>query len=108
PPTTLIAAPLIGAALTAVAIGWDSDRVTRARAIGPRLTRRAWIAVALAVALTLLWQLPGVITDAGLSSNGLIPSGHTPIQFDEFVAVSNGRTPLVDYAPWYNALLPLE
>jgi len=107
PAANLAAAPLIGVVLTVLALRWDDPRLTRLRRAGGRLTSRAWPAVMLAVGLTALWLLPAVITDGGLHLSGLIPPGHVPIEFDEFVAVSNGRTPLVDYVPWYGAVLPI-
>jgi hypothetical protein len=65
------------------------------------------VALAAAIVLTALWLLPGVITEGGLAESGQIPPGHVPIQFDDFVAASNGRTPLVDYIPYYASLLPI-
>lgn len=107
-PGVLWAAPVIGLALVLIALGWSSASLNRARDLAGRIA--AWpggIALSIAVALTAIWLLPGVITDASLSESGVIPPGHVPIQFDEFVAASNGRTPLVDYVPWYSTLLPV-
>jgi hypothetical protein len=104
----LIAGTVIGLGLTVLALGWRSERLARIRALAGRL--RAWpasIAWAAAVLATALWLLPGVITDEGIGSAGLIPVAHVPIEFDELLAASNGRTPLVDYVPWYGSLLPI-
>ena len=104
----LIAGAVIGLGLTALAVRWRSPRLERLRGLvaGVRAAP-ASIAWAVAVAATALWLLPGVITDEGVGSAGLIPIAHVPIEFDEFVAASNGRTPLVDYVPWYGSLLPI-
>ena len=108
PDANLIAAPLIGAGLTALALRWDSNALAPLRRAAERIgSAPGWIAVALAALATVLWLLPGVITDEGAGSAGLIPVGHIPIEFDEFAAASNGLTPLVDYVPWYGSLTPI-
>ncbi len=108
PPRNLVAGPLIGAALVALAISWDSGRLAPLRDLARRLEGQSGgIALAIAVSATALWLLPGVITDSGLGQNGVIPPGHLPIEFDEFAAAANGRTALVDFVPFYSALLPI-
>jgi hypothetical protein len=106
-PRTLMAAPLIGLALAAAALAWDRPRLSGARAAAASLERRGPVALALAVALTALWLLPAVFTDANLAAGGLLPSTHVSLQFDELMAGANGRTPLVDYVPAYSVLLPI-
>jgi hypothetical protein len=108
PPPNLVAAAVIGLAVTALALRWRSERLRGLReAVAGLGAAPAWAAALLAVIATFLWLLPGVITDAGIAEAGLIPLGHLPIEFDEFLAATNGRTPLVDYVPWYSSLTPI-
>lgn len=67
--------------------------------------RRSEFAAALII--TALWLLPAVTTDASVANGGLIPAQHIPLQADDYFAVVNGRTPLVDYVAQYSQLLPL-
>jgi hypothetical protein len=67
--------------------------------------RRA-AAIALAVALTAIWLLHAINTDAtiiGTSPHEYEPAGFT---LDETYAVVNGRTPLVDFTAQYGSLWP--
>jgi hypothetical protein len=102
----LVAGFLIGAGLLALALArrWPFARGKPdvAASGGWR-----WGALAVAVALTALWLLPAVFTDANLSEGGVIPDGHVPVQAQDYYAVANGRTPMVDYVAQYVQLLPL-
>ncbi len=102
----LVAGVAIGVALTLLALArrWPFDRLD-----APARTSAGWKAGVLLVALVLtaLWLLPAVFTDANVSEGGAIPSGHVPVQSEDYYAVANGRTPLVDYVAQYVQLLPL-
>lgn len=102
----VVAGVLIGAALTAVLA--IAVRVPGARlwAVGPGLRGTGWIALAVAVAVTVIWLLPALVTDATVGHAGPTASGHIPAQAEDYFAVANGRTPLVDYIPIYVHLLP--
>jgi hypothetical protein len=65
-----------------------------------------WLAIAIAVIATAIWLLPGVNTDATVARSGPLASGHIPVQGEDYLAVVNGRTPLVDYISQYANLLP--
>jgi hypothetical protein len=102
----LVAGFVIGGALFALALArrWPFGGGER---VEPVSDGWRWGAIAVAVALTALWLLPAVFTDANLSEGGAIPSGHVPVQAQDFYAVVNGRTPMVDYVAQYVQLLPL-
>jgi hypothetical protein len=97
---------VIGAALTFLAL-------TRAPPVTRQpLSARAspgWkrVAFAAALVLTALWLLPAVVTDGTVAASGVLPSGHIPVQAQDYFAVINGRTPFVDYVPQYVHVLPL-
>lgn len=67
---------------------------------------RRWAAVALAVALTAIWLLHAINTDATIV--GTSPHEYEPASFtlDETYAVVDGRTPLVDFTAQYGSLWP--
>jgi hypothetical protein len=71
------------------------------------LRGRLWIPLGLAVLATVLWLLPAVITDSTLAHSGGLASGHIPVQSEDYWAVVNGRTPLIDYIAQYANLLPI-
>ena len=102
----LVAGVVIGAGLFALAL---ARRWPFAVAAAPARISSGWRwgAFAIALALTALWLLPAVFTDANLSEGGAIPSGHVPVQAQDFYAVTNGLTPMVDYIAQYVQLLPL-
>lgn len=105
-PPVMVAGVLIGAVGFALALTrrWPFDARERAARVS-----RGWRlgALAIAVGLTALWLLPAVFTDANVSEGGAIPEGHVPVQAQDFYAVANGRTPMVDYVAQYVQLLPL-
>ena len=93
----------------------DGDRGAPARAWIPaslrplveRLKGAIWIPLGLAALATVLWLLPAVITDSTLARSGNLAAGHIPTQAEDYWAVVNGRTPLVDYIAIYANLLPV-
>jgi hypothetical protein len=103
----VIAGVLIGILLTvliASPVGFSSSRV---RGIAGWISGRAWLAIAIAIAFTAIWLLPAVFTDSTVGQAGTAShSGHIPAQAEDYFAVVNGRTPLVDYIPLYVHLLP--
>jgi hypothetical protein len=104
----LIAGVVIGLLLTAATLrppGWRWLVAVR-DALASRTGWR-WIAVAIAIAITVIWILPAVNTDDTAPRAGLLASGHIPIQGDDYFAAVNGRTPLVNYISQYANLLPL-
>ncbi len=102
----LVAGLVIGAGLFALALArrWPFGRPEGAARSS---SGWRWGAFAIALTLTALWLLPAVFTDANLSEGGAIPEGHVPVQAQDFYAVANGRTPMVDYVAQYVQLLPL-
>jgi hypothetical protein len=102
----LVLGYVIGAALTLLAL-------TRTLPIA-RLPPSPWaspgwkrVAFVAALVLTALWLLPAVVTDGTVASSGVVPSGHVPVQAQDYFPVINGRTPFVDYVPQYVHVLPL-
>ena len=78
--------------------GWEAVRGA--------LARRP-VAAAIAVVVTVCFLLPAAFTESSLGDAlPFILFGHLPGIFGDFVAVANGRTPGVDFASQYAALLP--
>ena len=101
----LVAAPLIGAALTVLCLRIEPGRL---REPSWESSRRWGLLTALvAVAVTALFLLPAIVTDSNIDASGLIPSTHIPVAAQDYFAVVNGRTPMVDYVAQYAQLLPL-
>src|SRR5262249_17974418 len=48
-----------------------------------------------------------VFTDANVGLSGVEPPGHIALQFTDYLAMANGRTPLVDFIPTYASVLPM-
>lgn len=74
-------------------LGIPSNRVVR------------WACALVAVAVTAIWLLPSIYSDANIA---LAPDGitkHVEFTFDESISVLNGRSPLVDMTT-YGALIP--
>jgi hypothetical protein len=104
----LIAGVVIGLLLTAAALrppGWRWLGTVR-QALASRAVWR-WVAVMIAIAVTVIWLLPAVNTDHTAPRAGSLASGHFLVQGEDYFAVVNGRTPLVDYISQYANLLPL-
>jgi hypothetical protein len=67
---------------------------------------RNWLWLAVAILLTLCWLLPSFFRAQNLAPASLSVTYHLQFTFDDFVALVNGRTPLVNYAEQYASLLP--
>ncbi len=102
----VVAGVLIGAALTAVLTIAVRIPGGRLWAVGTGLKGTGWIALAVAVAITVIWLLPALVTDGTVAKAGPTAAGHIPAQAADYFAVVNGRTPMVDYIPIYVNLLP--
>jgi hypothetical protein len=104
----LAAGVAIGILLTAVAVR-PPERLlsTSARDALERVRSLPWLALLIAIAVTVVWLLPAVNTDGTLPGAGSLPSSHIPVQGEDYFAAVNGRTPLVDYISQYANLLPI-
>jgi hypothetical protein len=78
--------------------------VARWRAL-PRGRRWEIACVAAAAALTILWLLPSIFTDANIAFEPPVVPAHVSFTYDEAMSVLDGRSPLVDMAT-YGALIP--
>ena len=99
----LIVAVLVAGALVLFARlrpGWLGPRALSAQ------HRARWVCLALAALLTACWLLPSFFLQRNLGAASLSVTYHLQFTFDDFVAVYNGRTPLVNYAEQYASLLP--
>jgi hypothetical protein len=106
--SNLVAGLIIGIALT-LAVVRPPQRAMPAPVLRlwERLKGWRWIPLGIAIAATVIWLLPAVVSDSTLSQAGLLASNHIPVQGEDYFAVLNGRTPLVDYIAQYANLLPL-
>jgi hypothetical protein len=105
-PVTLAAGVLIGVAITAVILRWSGEvpePLARARVLAGR---RGWV-IALAILATVVWLLPGIVTDATVGQSRTFAPGQIAAHAEDYFATLNGRTPLVDYVAQYASLLPL-
>lgn len=75
---------------------------------GARASRRVWrgLGLGVAVAASGSWLLPSVFSDSNLAGAPFGVAYHLQFTFDDFLALLNGRTPLVDSIPLYGRLLP--
>jgi len=103
-PPTLVAAALLAAAAVA-AIRRDALRERASALLRDSRARRAG-ALAAAVALTAVWMLHAVQSDATIGMAEREVLYHTAFTLDEAFAVLNGRTPLVDFTTQYGSLWP--
>jgi hypothetical protein len=82
----------------------------RPRWLNPRpfVARRpqSWVWFALAALLTVCWLLPSIFREQNLAPASLSVTYHLQFTFDDFAALVDGRTPLVNYAEQYASLLP--
>jgi hypothetical protein len=102
----LVAGALIGVVLTVAAVRWGG-RDRESRTLGSPAPTPQWgLALALAALVTVIFLLPAVVTDGTAGGSGPLASGHIPTQGEDYFAVTNGRTPLVDYISQYANLLP--
>jgi hypothetical protein len=65
-----------------------------------------WMWLVVAALLTVCWLLPSVFREQNLAPAPLLMTYHLRFTFDDFAAVVDGRTPLVNYAEQYASLLP--
>jgi hypothetical protein len=111
-PAYLVGAPVLVAGIVigigaTVLLFRDTRPGPRLRSLASsRLVQARWLPASVAVVAGAIWLLPAVVTDANVGHTGLI-FGHVPIQFEDYMAAINGRTPLVNYVAWYSSLLPL-
>jgi hypothetical protein len=99
----LIAAIAIAAALTLIAQirpKWLNPRPF----MGSRSQGWSWFFIA--ALLTVCWLLPSVFREQNLAVTSREVTYHLQFTFDDFAAVVDGRTPLVNYAEQYSSLLP--
>lgn len=68
------------------------------------VARSLWFAIALVATLAFLTTT--VYADGNIALAPTATWAHLPFTFDEFSAVLDGRTPLVDFTPQYTSLLP--
>src|SRR3954451_19661113 len=102
----LVAGVAIGLALAVLVFLARNSRAILARLQHTPLAGIRWLPALLALVATVIWLLPAIVTDADIGDTALL-SGHIPVQFEDYVSVANGRTPLVDFVPWYASVLPL-
>ena len=102
----VVAGVLIGLGLTAALLRWRGPGETLARAVSWARSAH-WLALVLAVAATAVWLLPAVTTDAIVGHSGHLAPSQIPTHAEDYLAVVNGRTPLVNYIGQYASLLPL-
>jgi hypothetical protein len=102
----LVAGVLIGVAFIGVILWWPGPPPKVLSRLGPLLRRRG-LALAGAVLATAVFLLPAVITDAGVGQSGLFAPSGVALHAEDYLAVVNGRTPLVNYVGEYANLLPI-
>lgn len=82
------------------------------RPVPPRWTAWSWsrlagvVAVVVAVLVTLTALLPSLFHERNISASLPVVWYHLSFTLDEFAAVANGRTALVDFVPQYSNVLP--
>jgi hypothetical protein len=102
----LVIGTCIGLAITAVVLRW-SGRVPKPLASLEWLAGRRGLALAVAAVATAIFLLPAVVTDATVAHSGTFASSQIPSHAEDYMAVVDGRTPLVNYIGQYASLLPL-
>jgi hypothetical protein len=103
----LLGGVLIGVLLTVGILRWRGAVPPAVSRVAERLRDRGALAFAIALAVTVIFLLPAVVTDATVGQAGPLAAGHIPVQAEDYFSVVNGRTPLVDYIAQYANLLPL-
>ena len=98
----LLAALLVAGLLMAMAM--TTKLFTSTPTPSPSVVR--WAALGTAIVVSVLWLLPSVFTDATLAHAHPSVPYHLQFTFDEFLSVTNHRTPLVNFVPLYSRLLP--
>jgi hypothetical protein len=102
----LAAGVCIGLGLTALILWWPGA-LPKPLAWARALAGRSWLAFGIAVLATVVFLLPAVVTDATVGRSGLFAPSQIASYANDYFAVVNGRTPLVDYIGQYASLLPL-
>jgi hypothetical protein len=103
-PATLLMAAVLATTLT-LGIRSIGVRETLASRLEPTRAR-ALLATGLAAAVTVVWMLASVNSDASVASANPSLRFHLGFTLDETFAVLNGLTPLVDFTAQYGSLLP--
>jgi len=103
-PVTLLASAAIATALSLAAR--SASVRARAAALVSDSPARRWGALGAAAALTGVWMLHAVNSDASIASVLSPVRYHLEFTLDEAFAVTNGLTPLVDYSAQYSSLWP--
>jgi hypothetical protein len=102
----LVAGALIGIVLAEVILWW-SGPVPSALSWLARQAARRGVALGIAALVTAVFLLPAVITDATVGQSGTLTHSGVALHSEDYMAVVNGRTPLVNYIGEYANLLPL-
>jgi hypothetical protein len=102
----LVVGVLIGLALTALILRPKEPGGSLARTFFSAQSTR-WPAILVALIVTAIWLLPAVTTDAIVAHSGFLAPSQIPNHAEDYLAVVNGRTPLVNYISPYASLLPL-
>jgi hypothetical protein len=102
----LVVAGFVGSGLAILAVRGRLAAI-RVRAAG-LASRPLWrlLALLLAAGITAAWLLPAIVQDSTIGSTHRAAAYHNVITFDEYVAVLNDRSPLVDFVPLYSSILP--
>ena len=103
--SNLVAGLCIGVVMTGLILWWAGAPPRPLERFAGWLTLRPVLAMALAVLATVVFLLPAVVTDASIAHNGSLVSQISP-PAEDYMAVINGGTPLVDYIAQYANLLP--
>ena len=99
----LVAVSVAAVVLVAAWRGWLSKVFVLP---GRRSRARLVVGVLLAAIVTGLWLLPGIYRQANISGADVIVRYHVQFTMNEFLAVTDGRSPFVDFAAQYTRLLP--
>ena len=103
--SVMTASALAAGCLTAMLFAAPSQfRGWQPRAVGPAA---AWAAAGACIAATIVVAVGSVYTDATVGTASPETWGHLPYTSEEFAAVLNGATPLVDFTSQYTNVLPL-
>ena len=101
----LVAGLCVGLILTGLVLWWSGPPPGLLRTLARRADR-LWLVLSLALLITIVFLLPAVITDASVGHNGLWTTKDVGLHAEDYFAVINGRTPMVDYIGEYANLLP--
>jgi hypothetical protein len=79
---------------------WIRERASAARSVS------TWVYLAGAIGITVCWLLPSVFRAEHLAAASESVTYHLQFTFDDFAAVANGRTPLVNSTEQFASLMP--